>query len=100
MTAPSYNILDYSLILAYVAIITDISMQIARIYKRKSAADISILGTTVRFLATLVFLTKYVTIQDPFLTVGQSVFSVLLLAYLVLIIRLRLHSLSFQSIAK
>ena len=90
----STNILDYSLIVAYLAIITDISMQITRIWKRKSAGDISILGTTVRFLATAVFLTKYVVIQDMYLTVGQSIFIFLLAFYLYSIIKFRILHIS------
>ena len=90
----STSILDYSLIIAYIAIITDISMQITRIWKRRSAHEISILGTTIRLLATMVFLTKYVVIQDPYLTVGQSVFMVLLCFYLFSIVKFRILSIS------
>ncbi len=92
----SASIIDYSLIIAYMAIITDISLQISRIWKHRSAQEISILGTTVRLLATMVFLTKYVMIQDIYLTVGQAIFMVLLGSYLFSIIKFRVTYLGAQ----
>ena len=90
MTYP--NLLDYGLVLAYIAIMTDISLQIGRIWQRQSSGDVSIMGTTVRALASGVFLTKYVQIQDKYLTIGQSMFLALLGVYLFLLVKYRIRS--------
>ena len=90
MSITSAQVLQYSLVVAYGAIITDILLQIRRILEKQRSDEISIVGTIVRAAATFVFLAKYVSLHDQFLIVGQSVFLCLLAMYIFLLSRYRL----------
>ena len=91
--APSIA-LDYAVALAYVALLFDMALQIRRVTLRKSSGDISIVGVVVRTLASIVFMLKYVYMQDPLLTIGQSLLLTLLAIYVFLIIWYRIGSIS------
>ncbi len=88
------TIIDYSLGLAYVALLFDMALQIRRVYLRKSSGDISIAGSLIRVLASTVFLFKYVYMHDALLTAGQTVLIILLAAYVYLVIWYRIQTIT------
>lgn len=79
-------ILDYAVLLAFSSFIVESLFQIRHTLKRKSSADISITGVTIRFLAGIIFVVKYLVIKDLFLLIGQVVFSSVFLVLLILVI--------------
>jgi uncharacterized protein with PQ loop repeat len=79
----------YGTLIAFVALYIDMSFQIARIFKRKSSADISIGGVVVRLSATLLFLFRFVAIRDFPLSLGQGLFCAMLAVYVFLLVKYR-----------
>lgn len=86
--------LDMAVAIAYIAILTDLTLQIRRIWLRKSSGDVSIVGTIIRTTASFVFLAKYLALGDPYMTVGQSAFLALIAVYLFLLVSYRISSIS------
>lgn len=83
------NTVDSLTIVSLVAINIDILLQNIRVFQRKSSLDISLLGTTIRYLAIIILLAKYLTIHDTVLIIGQTVILVNVGAYTYLVVRYR-----------
>ena len=66
------NLLDFLTIISYIALNVDILFQIKQIYKTKSSKDLSLIGLTVRYVAILVILIKFISISDTPLIIGQG----------------------------
>jgi uncharacterized protein with PQ loop repeat len=79
-------LIDYATIIALLALTLDILIQILHIWKRKSSLDISIKGATLRVAAATILLLKYVSIQEPFLLLGQAIFLSSYITYFILLI--------------
>jgi len=82
-------IVDYALIVAFVALTADIIMQIFHIAKRKSSGDISIKGCIIRSFGALVLLIKFFLLSDIYLVIGQTIFLLSYATYFLLIIYYR-----------
>ncbi len=81
--------INYATLISYIAFSIDLFIQIRRIFKRKSAKDISWKGTMFRVIGSLVILIKFIGINDIFLIVGQIVFSLAVGTYLFAVIKYR-----------
>ncbi len=66
------NTLDTFTILSYIGLNADIIFQIRRIYKTKSSRDISLIGLSIRYLAIIIILIKFISLSDVPLIIGQS----------------------------
>ena len=78
------NILDFLTLLSYVALNIDIVLQIRRIYQTKSSYDLSLFGLTIRYVAILIILVKFVSLGDVSLVIGQGLITITFTAYFVL----------------
>jgi hypothetical protein len=81
--------IDYGTLIAYIAFSTDLTIQIIRVYRRKSSADISWKGTAMRLAGSAVILLKFVGLSDPYLIIGQILFTLAVGSYLFVILRYR-----------
>ncbi len=79
-------ILDLFTILSYIGLNIDIIFQIRRIYTTKSSRDISLVGLSVRYVAILIILIKFVSISDIALVIGQALILVTFTSYFALAI--------------
>lgn len=84
-------LLDILTILSYVALNIDIIFQILRIWRTKSSNDISLIGLTIRYVAVLVILFKFMSLSDLPLIIGQSLITVTITLYLLLAISYRMR---------
>ncbi len=66
------NFLDTITILSYIGLNIDIIFQIRRIYNTKSSRDISLVGMSIRYLAILIILYKFITLSELPLIFGQG----------------------------
>ena len=82
-------IINYATLIAFLSFLIDNIIQINHIYKRKSSKDISIGGVLMRFAAALILLTKYVSIKDEYLIMGQSLFTITFAIYFILLVKYR-----------
>ncbi len=82
-------VVNYGALIAYLAFTIDTGLQIKRVSDRKSAQDISVSGTVIRFFAGLMLFIKMTFTNDPYLILGQGAFSGIFLIYLVLVIYYR-----------
>jgi len=82
-------IIDYALIVAFIALTADIIIQILHITKRKSSKDISIKGCIIRSFGALVLLIKFFLLSDLYLVIGQTIFLLAYITYFSLIIYYR-----------
>ena len=64
-------LLDVLTLLSYIALNVDILFQIRRIYHTKSSRDLSLFGMSVRYAAILIILTKFISLSDVPLIIGQ-----------------------------
>ena len=85
------QVLDVLTLISYVALNADILFQIARIYKTKSSRDISLLGLSIRYIAILIILIKFVSLSDLPLIVGQGLITLSVTLYLCLAVMYRVR---------
>jgi uncharacterized protein with PQ loop repeat len=78
------NFLDWLTILAYIAVNIDMVLQTKRIYKTKSSEDLSLVGMTVRYLAIIIVLFKFVSLDSMSLITGQVVTTLTFTVYFTL----------------
>ena len=78
------NLLDFLTIISYIALNVDILFQIKQIYKTKSSKDLSLIGLTVRYVAILVILIKFISLSDITLIMGQGLMVVTFTTYFIL----------------
>ena len=78
------TILDLLTLLSYIALNVDILFQIKRIYETKSSRDLSIVGMSIRYVAILIILIKFMRISDVPLIIGQGLIVLTFTTYLVL----------------
>ena len=84
--------LEWAVVLAYFAILTDITLQVRRVWARRSSGDVSIVGTAIRAAASFIFLAKYLAMGDPYMTIGQTFFLALIGVYLFLVVAFRISA--------
>ena len=75
------NLLDIFTLISYIALNVDIVFQIRQIYSTKSSRDLSLVGLSIRFLAVLVILIKFVSLGDIPLIIGQGLIVVTFTTY-------------------
>lgn len=78
------NILDIFTVLSYVALNVDILFQIRRIYTTKSSRDLSLVGLTIRYIAILIILIKFLSLSDIALVIGQGLIVITFTTYITL----------------
>jgi len=66
------TLLDLLTLLSYVALNVDILFQIRRIHQTKSSQDLSLAGMSIRYMAILIILTKFIDLSDLPLIIGQG----------------------------
>ena len=82
-------IVNYITLIAYTSFIIDNLIQIKHIWKRKSSKDVSIRGASIRLIAGLILLIKFLTIKDIYLIMGQGLFIATLTTYFILLLKYR-----------
>ena len=82
--------INYGTLLAYVAFSVDLGLQIRKVYDRHSSQDIAWRGTVARLIGCFILITKFVGIGDIFLIVGQSIFTLVVITYLIAVLHYRI----------
>jgi len=77
------NFLDWLTLLSYVALNIDILFQIRRIYQTKSSKDLSLIGMTIRYIAIIIILIKFIKLSDVALIAGQALIAVTFTIYFI-----------------
>lgn len=85
------ELLDLLTLLSYAALNVDILFQIRRIHKTKSSRDLSLLGLTIRYVAILIILIKFLSIGDLPLIIGQGLIAATFTTYFVLAVTYYKH---------
>jgi len=78
------NSLDVLTVASYIGLNIDIVFQIRRIYYTKSSRDISLFGLSIRYIAIVIILIKFISISDFSLIVGQGLILITFTTYFVL----------------
>lgn len=78
------ELLDYAALFSYIALNIDIALQTKRIYRTKSSEDLSLAGMTIRYIAILIILVKFVSLEDTALIIGQGLIGLTFTTYFVL----------------
>lgn len=73
-------------VVSYIALNIDVVLQALRIYRTKSSKDLSILGMTIRFLAIIIILIKFISLSSLSLVIGQGLIAITFSIYLILAI--------------
>lgn len=81
--------LDFLTLASYVALNVDILFQIARLRATRSSRDVSLAGLSIRYLAVLIILVKFVSLSDLPLVLGQGLIALTLTFYFLLAITYR-----------
>ena len=79
-------LIDYALIIAFIALTLDIIIQIYHISKGKSSNDISLKGCIVRIFGAVVLQIKFFSLNDVYLIFGQTIFLSVYMIYFLLIV--------------
>lgn len=77
------NLLDIFTIISYIALNVDIVFQIHRVYKTKSSRDLSLIGLSIRYVAILIILIKFISLDDLPLIIGQGLIAVTFTTYFI-----------------
>ncbi len=85
------DFLAYATLISYLALNVDLSLQTLKIYKNKSSKDLSITGMSIRYIAILVILYKFFTLEDIPLIIGQGLITLIFFVYLSLAIKYRFY---------
>jgi len=75
------NLLDILTVLSYIALNVDILYQIRQIYRNKSSKDISLIGLSIRYVAILIILIKFISLSDIPLIIGQGLITITFTTY-------------------
>ncbi|GEM_PF-610314 len=78
------DFLDWLTLIAYAAVNIDMVLQTRRIYRTKSSEDLSLLGMTIRYVAIIIVLFKFISLSSVSLIVGQSLTALTFTVYFVL----------------
>jgi hypothetical protein len=85
------NLLDWLTLASYLALNVDIVLQIKRIHHTKSSDDLSIAGMTIRYIAILIILFKFINLNDTALLIGQGLATITFSTYFALATFYYLH---------
>jgi len=78
------NLLDSLTLISYIALNIDLVLQIRRIYKTKSSDDISLTGIASRYVAIIIILIKFISLESVPLVVGQGLVAVTFTVYFIM----------------
>jgi hypothetical protein len=78
------TLLDLLTLLSYIALNVDILLQIKTIYHTRSSRDLSLLGLSIRYVAILIILIKFISISDLPLIIGQGLIALTFTTYFAL----------------
>jgi len=85
------HILDIATLISYIALNIDIILQIKQIWATKSSRDLSLVGMTIRYVAVLIILIKFISLTDIPLIIGQGLITITFTTYFVLVIYYFIH---------
>ncbi len=85
------GVLDWLTLLSYIALNVDIIFQVRKIYQTKSSADLSLAGMSIRYVAIIIILIKFISLSDIPLTIGQGLITVTFSAYFCLAVAYFMH---------
>jgi uncharacterized protein with PQ loop repeat len=85
------NLLDWATLLSYVALNFDILLEIKKVHKTKSSKDLSLTGMTIRLLALIILVIKFISLKDLSLIVGQGLMALTFTVYLLLALSYARH---------
>lgn len=85
------DFLDWVTLMSYIALNIDIIFEMRRIYHTKSSRDLSITGMTIRFIAIMVILIKFISLGETSLIVGQGLIVFTFTTYFALAIMYFIH---------
>lgn len=80
------GLLDILTVISYIALNADIILQIRRIYLNKSSRNLSLVGLSIRYVAILIILIKFISLSDIPLIIGQGLIAITFTTYLILAI--------------
>jgi hypothetical protein len=80
------SLLDWLTLLSYVALNVDVILEIKKIRKTRSSKDLSLVGMTIRYIAIVVLVIKFVSLRDTSLILGQGLIALTFTVYLILAI--------------
>ncbi len=80
-------IINYATLIAFIGLTLDNIIQIYHIIREKSSDNISFRGESIRLLAVIILLTKFILIKEYFLVIGQTIFLTTFVIYLFVIIK-------------
>ena len=78
------NLLDFLTLLSYVGLNLDVILEIRRIRRTRSSRDLSLLGMSIRYIAILIILIKFMSISDLPLVIGQALIAITFGVYFLL----------------
>jgi len=83
------TLIDSGTLIAYALLSLGIILQIVKIIKRKSVADIAVWEVMMRLLASSVILIKILTLNSSFLIIGQVYIVVIYFSYFLVVLYYR-----------
>ena len=86
------NLLNFFTIISYIALNVDILFQVRQIYKTKSSKDLSLIGLTIRYIAILIILIKFISLSDIPLIIGQGLMVLTFTIYFIFAVYYFIHS--------
>ena len=78
------DLLGWLTVGSYIALNIDVLFQIKKIYRTKSSKDLSLFGMTIRYVAILIILVKFISLSDAPLIIGQGLIVITFTAYFAL----------------
>jgi len=85
------NFLDFLTIFSYIALNVDILFQARQICKTKSSKDLSLIGLTIRYIAILIILVKFISLSELSLIIGQGLIALTFTTYFTLAVFYFVH---------
>lgn len=83
------EVLSLATFISYIALNIDIFLQNLRVWRRKSSTDVSSIGLSIRLMAIIIILLKFISLSDWALIAGQSLILINCSLYLLLVIHFR-----------
>ncbi len=80
------DLLDWLTLFSYIALNVDVILQARRIYTTKSSEDLSLFGMTIRYVAIIIILIKFISLSSLSLILGQGLIAATFTIYFILAI--------------
>lgn len=83
------ELINLLVVVSFVALNLDVLLQNYRLYQIRESVDISLSGVALRLFAVIILATKFYVLNENALFIGQSILSVNVSIYLILVTRYR-----------